>query len=484
MKPLRRLALVTAAAVPAAALLALPAAGGTPAAAQASPIKHVVVIYAENHSFDSVLGFWCDQNPGRCPDGGMPSSVTLSDGTVVTPHQAPDRVPNVNHDVAAQVAAMNITAAGPQMNGWQDIPATKTGAGGCSAATGYRCISGYQPARIPNLTTLAGDFAISDDTFSMADSPSWGGHIYAVASTLDGFTGNNPGPASAGPGWGCDSGKTTGWINPATGKMRVVPSCIPDPSLPKAQYPYGGAFRATPVKNVPTIMDRLDAAGLPWRIYGATKAMADQTATGSGGYIWSICPTFAGCLDTSQDQNLASSANFQDDALNGNLPAFSVVTPGGPSYTDSCHNLFSMTACDNWIGSLVQSVEDGPDWTSTAVFITFDDFGGFYDQVPPPANLNPDGQQAGPRVPLIIVSPYARPGYTDTTPDTFAGILAYTEHTFGLAPLAKNDAAAYDFSGAFNYAQAPRKPVQMVSRPLPAWAQHMHLTKAMLDDPS
>ena len=61
----------------------------------------------------------------------------------------------------------------------------------------------------------------------------------------------------------------------------------------------------------------------------------------------------------------------------------------------------------------------------------------------------------GPRVPLIIVSPYARPGYTDTTATTFAGILAYTEHTFGLSPLGANDAAAYPFSDAFNYTQAP-----------------------------
>ena len=62
-----------------------------------SPIQHVVVIYLENHSFDNVLGFWCDANPGRCPDGGMPVSVTLSDGTVVTPGTATDKVPNVEH---------------------------------------------------------------------------------------------------------------------------------------------------------------------------------------------------------------------------------------------------------------------------------------------------------------------------------------------------------------------------------------------------
>jgi hypothetical protein len=70
------------------------------------------------------------------------------------------------------------------------------------------------------------------------------------------------------------------------------------------------------------------------------------------------------------------------------------------------------------------------------------------------------------------------------SPASFASILAYTEHTFGLAPLAKNDAQAYDFSNAFNYSQTPLHPAQMVTRPLPYWARHLRLTRAMLDDPT
>jgi hypothetical protein len=87
-------------------------------------------------------------------------------------------------------------------------------------------------------------------------------------------------------------------------------------------------------------------------------------------------------------------------------------------------------------------------------------------------------------VPLIIASPYAKPGYTDTTATTFAGILAYTEHTFGLSPLGPNDMHAYPFTNAFNYAQAPLQPVKMVTRPLPASARRIHLTPALLNDPS
>jgi phospholipase C len=163
-----------------------------PPQAQATPIRHAVVIFLENHSFDSLLGFWCNAHPGRCPDGGMPSSVRLSNGAVVTPFTDPDTVPNVNHSVASQVAAID----GGKMDGWQNIPGST-----CDAATGYRCVSGYQPAQIPNITSLAQDFAISDHTFPSGDSASWAGHMDIVAASADHFYGDNPVPAeSVAPG--------------------------------------------------------------------------------------------------------------------------------------------------------------------------------------------------------------------------------------------------------------------------------------------
>jgi phospholipase C len=228
------------------------------------------------------------------------------------------------------------------------------------------------------------------------------------------------------------------------------------------------------VRYVPTIMDRLDAAGRTWKLYGASKTQH--------GYIWSICPTFAECLYSQQRKNLVPDSRFITDAAHGTLPSFSVITPGGPDFLNSCHNAMSMTACDNWVGKLVSAIENGPDWSSTAVFITFDDCGCFYDQVTPPRSA--DGTQEGPRVPLIIVSPYAKPGYTDTTATTFAGILAYVEQTFGLHPLGVNDARGYPFTNAFNYSQVPLEPARMVTRPLPGSARRIHLTPALTRDPT
>jgi phospholipase C len=295
-------------------------------------------------------------------------------------------------------------------------------------------------------------------------------------ASLDSFTGDNPVPApgvTPGPGWGCDSDKVTPWLAPG-GTLETVPSCIPDNAL---HLHHGGAFRNTPAAYQPTIFDRLAAAGLPWKIYG-------PASPSDGGYDWAICPSLAECQYTAQRTNLVEPAQFFTDAAAGGLPAYSIVTAGGAGNLtlSSCHNKFSMTACDNYIGQLVSAAEHSPDWSSTAVFITWDDCGCFYDQVPP--GVNPDGTRQGPRVPLIIASPYAKPGYTDTTATTFAGILAYTEHTFGLSPLGPNDMHAYPFTNAFNYAQAPLQPVKMVTRPLPASARRIHLTPALLNDPS
>lgn len=445
----------------AAALIWMAGLAAAEARSQTKPVRHVIVIDLENHSFDNVLGYWCDDNPGRCPDGGMPTSVKLSNGAVVTPSVSPDTVPHVSHSVNSQLAAMHIQGGVPRMDGWENIRH-----GGCAASTNYQCVSGYQPGQIPNITALATQFAISDRTFSMGDSPSWGGHLYAAMASLDGFTGDNPYPApgvTTGPGWGCDSDRVGSWLSPS-GALERIPSCIPDYSLGLAN---GGAFEPTPAAYEPTIFDELHNAGLSWKIYGAASP-------GAVGYDWSICPSIAECEYTTQRKRLVDASRFVANATKGALPALAVVTAGGASQSaaaGSCHNDLSMTACDNYIGQLVSAVEAGPEWSSSAIFITFDDFGGFYDQLAP--SRNPDNTLQGPRLPLVIVSPYARARYTDTTSTTYAGVLAYVEHNFGLSALSINDLDAYDFSDAFDYTQSPLRPAHLSQRPLPASARHI-----------
>jgi phospholipase C len=223
-----------------------------------------------------------------------------------------------------------------------------------------------------------------------------------------------------------------------------VPACVPDYSLDPVRYPYGGAYRATPVRHVPTLMDELDRAGLSWKLYSAT-------APRKNGYGLAICPTFAGCLYTQQHRNLVDHRDVLRDARRGKLPNFSVVLP---TWKTSQHNDDSMAVGDNWIGKVVGAIEGSPDWKSTAILISYDDCGCFYDHVPPPKGM-------GIRTPMTIVSPWVKSRYTDSHVTSIASVPAFAERTFGLPALTERDSAAYSYRRAFDFHQDPVSRVRM-----------------------
>lgn len=404
-----------------------------------SPIKHVVIVYQENHSFDNVLGRLCART-GTC-DGV--TEGTLPDGSAIPLRRSPDIVPKADHQTKAQNRAIH----GGRMDGFATIH-------GCRPdedppRQDYGCFTQFTQAQIPNLWRLATSFAISDRTFQLDSVPSFGAHIELVSTTLSGFTGDRPpdgqGAHQVAPGWGCDSHLDAPWQATPGGLISLQPACVPWYGLNADRYPYGGAYRPTRVRPAATIMDRLDHADLSWKLY------AEGPGEGGGGYLWAICPNYAKCLYTPRRQNQVDRKDIIDDGRAGTLPNFSVVIP---NVAVSQHNDNSMKAGDNWIGSVVSSIQNGPDWRSTAIFILYDDCGCFYDHVPPPPGL-------GIRTPMVIVSPWARPGFVDSNDASIASMLAFTEHTFDLNPLSDRDGLAYDYSDAFDYTQTPLAPAPM-----------------------
>jgi len=454
------------------AILAIAAAAGALApggrARADIPISHVVILFQENHSFDNVFGRFCTEvASGQLdrvgPDMGCNGVVTGKDNTgrSVPLAPAPDLVANVSHSVASQQVAID----GGAMNGFSKIT-------GCKRKKGYNCYVTYappspgDPGSIPNLSALAQQFTMADHTFEFSATPSWGGHLVLAAATTDGFSGDNPTNSTftrkRGPGWGCDSNRDAPWWN---GSAYVPePACIPDSTG-------AGPYRPSPVAYVPTIFDRLDQAGLKWKIYGAGPAGSSDVIP----YGWDICPSFYECLGGPQHANLVPTGNVVTDAENGKLPSFSIVTP---SLDISQHNKYSMSQGDNWIGDVVSAIGSGSDWDSTAIFIVYDDFGGFYDHMPPPNNW-------GIRVPVVIVSPYAKAGYTDSNDATLVSFLAYTEHIFGLTALNSADGFAYNFSNSFDYSQSPLPPPTMTHTSIPR-AERLYIEHEPppLDDPT
>jgi Tol biopolymer transport system component len=404
-----------------------------PALAPVSPIEHVVLLYQENQAFDTVLGKLC-ADQGRC-DGA--TSGQLPDGSYIPLARAPDIVPIVAHNSYAQKRAVN----GGRMNGFPKIE-------GCDESTGYACYMQYHQDQIPNLWSLAETFAISDRTFELDFIPSWQAHVEIVAADLGGFSPNRipyPNDHGLGPGWGCDSLRDANWRASVDELYSPAPACVP-------HVDGTGAYGPTPVQWIPTIMDRMDQAGLTWRLY------APSPEDGLS-YGWAICPTFAECLYTGQSENVFPPSQFAIDAAAGDLANLSIIIPLHP---DSQHNQASMAMGDNWIGDNVGAVMNGPAWSSSAIFITYDDCGCFYDHVPPPEGF-------GIRIPMVIISPFAKRGHTDSNDATFVSFLTFVERTFSLAPLHVNDARAYGYWESFDFTQAPLPAIRLRRQPIPGW---------------
>jgi phospholipase C len=149
---------------------------------------------------------------------------------------------------------------------------------------------------------------------------------------------------------------------------------------------------------------------------------------------------------------------FAIDAAGGSLPAVSWIST--PSVVSE-HPPSSTCVGENWTVGLLQALASGRDWRSTAVFITWDDFGGFYDHVPP---QQVDQYGLGFRVPLLVVSPYARSGYIDHAQAEFSSVLKFIEADFGVANLTDRDLNTTDLTQLFDFRQSARPAPELQQR--------------------
>ncbi|MBO0708098.1 MAG: hypothetical protein J2P44_07010, partial [Candidatus Dormibacteraeota bacterium] len=188
-----------------------------------------------------------------------------------------------------------------------------------------------------------------------------------------------------------------------------------------------------------SIFDELDQHGRTWRVYyGVPRSHLTGT-------VWERL------VPSTEEQDLTTTSAFVSDLSSGNLPDFSLIRPGvgysGEPWEDT-------QPPDAWTGQLVSAIEQSPLWNSTAIFVTYDEGGGFWDHVPPPP-LTADGY--GTRTPTIVISPYTHAGvYHRQT--TNMSILSFMQHQWGLPPLNALNARQDDFSGAFDFSQQPAAP--------------------------
>jgi phospholipase C len=378
-------------------------------------INHIVFLIKENRTFDTYFGTF--------PGANGATTGKISTGQVVPLGRTADRTP---HDMGHSWPAALTAVDNGQMDQFDLIPnGTVNG--------DYLTYTQFTEQDIPNYFAYAKQFALSDNTFSSLRGASFANHLYMIAATSGGAIGlptviHRPGA------WGCD------------GQPGTTVSVMAQDGVISNEFP---CF------DFPTLGDSLNNNfNRTWKSY--------SPSLGESGYQWSAYDAVSHVRNSAMwTDHVVSWKQFAIDAAAGKLPAVSwVITDGDTSE----HPPASSCVGENETVTQLNALMQGPDWASTAVFLTWDDFGGFYDHVPPPGI---DQYGFGPRVPMIIISPYAKPGYISHTLYTFESVARFIEERFSLPALTDRDANANDMLDSFNFFQTPQPPFILQPRACP-----------------
>lgn len=365
-------------------------------------IQHIVFIVKENRTFDNYFG--------RFPRADGATTGRISTGKKIPLGDTPDVTPrDIGHTWQSATLAMNRG----KMNRFDLIP-------GGNVNGDYLAYTQASEDQMWGYWAYARHFVLADRMFSSLKGPSFPNHLYIVAAQ-GGRAINVPLQTP----WGCDAKPDN--------RVDVLNK---DGSI-------GSAF---PCFDFPTLADELEKAQISWKYYAP--------GPDNLGYVWSALDAIRHIrMSPLWTQHVVSDGQFISDARSGNLPAVSWLTP---KYAVSEHPPASICKGENWTIAQINAVMQGPDWNSTVIFLTWDDFGGFYDHVRPPKS---DVFGFGPRVPLLIISPYARPGVVIHRTFEFSSLLKFAERRFHLRPLTARDSKANPMLSAFNFNQTPNPPL-------------------------
>ncbi len=421
-------------------------------------IQHIVVIVQENRSFDSYFGTY----PGA---DGIPKNVCVPDpvrGRCDRPyHSTADKNFGGPHD---HIDAMRDIGHG-RMNGF--VASAEGGrrlychkhfdAPACSYSPKTPDVMGYHNAsEIPNYWSYARHFVLQDHMFEPVTS-------WSMPAHLDLVSGWSAKCAQVGNPMSCRNAIQAPGSPP--GEPQNLTGAVPDYAWTDLTY-------------------LLHRHHVPWRYYvfkGAQPDCADgamfckqiaQNAKTPG--IWNPLPWFDTVKQDGQRENVAPFEEFLTAARSGTLPAVSWITPAAAV---SEHPPALVSTGQTFVTSVINEIMRSPDWRSTAIFLTWDDWGGFYDHVKPPVV---DGNGYGLRVPALVISPYAKRGYIDHQVLSSDAYLKFIEDDFlggqRLDPktdgrpdprptVRENVKILGNLSSDFNFAQTPRAPLLLPLHP-------------------
>ena len=376
------------------------------------PIKHVVYIIKENRTFDHMFGRFPSAN-------GVTVGTDRGVERPLTPATRGGIGEDIEHCYECAIEAWNEG----RMDGFNRNEAADRSA-----------YTQFLPQDLPNYWYWAENYVLLDNFFTSAHGPSFPNHLYAIAATSGG-THDNPAQERATlrlrhdttglfKAWGCDS------IDGAYVEVDRD----------------GAVERMFPCFDFDTVGDLLDAKGIPWASYSATPYQ--------NGYLWNA---FSAIKRYRGDPERWARHNFPVDNLvrdirGGLLPPVTWVTP---RFEVSEHPEYSFCWGEDWTTRILNAIMTGPMWRDTAVFLTWDDYGGFYDHEPPP---QVDAFGFGIRAPMLVLSPYAKEGHVSHELGEFSSVPRFIEDNWGLPHLTDRDRNATPLLDSFDFDQRPRPP--------------------------
>jgi phospholipase C len=369
------------------------------------PIKHVIIIDKENHSFDNLFG--------RFP--GADGTTVAHIGNVVSPlNHTPD---HTLLDVAHAGDAAAFAVDGGKMDRFDQLP-------GAIQDGKDIADSQYAQSDVPAYWSYARAYTLDDHFFSTIMGPSFPNHLVTIAASSANTVDNPRGQTQH--AWGCDGGKYSlvDSIDPNTGRRYLTKPCF----------------------DIPTMADTMQKAHVSWKYYAPGAFHS--------GYIWSAFDAIRHIRYSNLwKTNVPPDTSFIKDVNGGKLPSVSWLVTNEQL---SEHPPYSMCEGENWTVDQINAVMKSKYWNDTLIVMTWDDFGGFYDHVAPPKL---DYLSLGPRVPAIIISPYARKGYVDHSTYDFTSILRFIEDDFRLPSLTSRDRNADSVIASMNMKQQPLRPL-------------------------
>jgi len=397
-------------------------------------IQHVVVIVQENRSTDNLF-----HDPTLISRGAdLASSGLNSKGQLIPLAPLPMVVDyGLDHSHTAFLEMCDLGSAGCAMDGADKIQVLLCHQTVCPPPNAQ--FAYVQASDVAPYFQMAETYSFADRMFQTNQGPSFPAHQFIISGTSapspgsDLFAAENPGGViNATDNTGCTAppGETVAMIDPSGNESLLQYPCFEHPVL----------------------SDLLDAKSLSWRYYAP-----------SAGSIWTG-PNAIQHLRMGPDwtQNVVlQQTQVLTDIANGQLADVVWVIPSGQA---SDHSNETDGSGPSWVASIVNAIGNSQYWPNTAIFITWDDWGGWYDHVAPTLK---NSYEYGFRVPLIVVSPYAKPAYISHVPHDFGSILKYIEENFSLTSLGYADADADDLSDCFDYTQTPLK-FQTIAAPMNA----------------